>query len=364
MTTYQKSKKNHILFQNIHNFNIDSLPKPCALDLYCGVGGASYGLKQAGFKTIVGIDIITQDNYPINKGFFFLKADCFDLPMNFLKKFDFIWASPPCQMYTGMVTATQRLIHQEKWNKSGLQVDLIKKTRSLLDSTKLAYIIENVPGASKELIKPIALCGTMFSDLKVFRRRLFESNIVLTPKLQKCPMKGMTLGYRGPKYQIKLPVVETLRKGFKYEMPKSYTKIPFNYPSRKGKKIDYAYQPPLSKLKTFRSIFKRNHVFSLSAVLRFEKILVPVSKEQLKVNKSNYEIQKQRQEIKSKISKNKKDIIMFPIYGEHNARGSIDEWKSAMSIPWAKTKKELSQAIPPQYSEFLGKQILKHVKTR
>jgi len=40
-----------------------------------------------------------------------------------------------------------------------------------------------------------------------------------------------------------------------------------------------------------------------------------------------------------------------------NGKSSFALWKSAMGIDWM-TKQELTQAIPPKYTEFLGKQVI------
>lgn len=37
-----------------------------------------------------------------------------------------------------------------------------------------------------------------------------------------------------------------------------------------------------------------------------------------------------------------------------------DEGRQAMGIPWM-TKKELAEAIPPSYTEFIGKQLMSHI---
>ena len=62
-----------------------------ALDLFCGAGGASIGLHQAGFSHIVGIDINKNcgKRYPFD----FVTADALQPPIDFAD-FDMIWASP------------------------------------------------------------------------------------------------------------------------------------------------------------------------------------------------------------------------------------------------------------------------------
>jgi DNA (cytosine-5)-methyltransferase 1 len=120
----------------------------------------SVGLHQAGFK-VTGVDIEVQKNYPFD----FIQANVLDLSIDFLKTFDFIWASPPCQKYT--MAGTQ-------WRLEGKEYpDLIEPTREMLQLSGKPYVIENVPGSP--LINPVLLCGTMF-DLRTYRHRLFETN--------------------------------------------------------------------------------------------------------------------------------------------------------------------------------------------
>lgn len=132
-----------------------------ALDLFCGAGGSSMGLKQAGFEEILGVDINMQPKYP----FEFIQSDIFNLDIKFMKQFDFIWASPPCQAYSIACR------HHKKRGKK--YPDLISKTRDLLLKPKKPFVIENVCEAP--IRKDLILCGQMFG-LKVIRNRAFEIN--------------------------------------------------------------------------------------------------------------------------------------------------------------------------------------------
>jgi DNA (cytosine-5)-methyltransferase 1 len=129
-----------------------------ALDLFCKAGGASMGLSRAGYR-VIGVDIEPQPHYP----FEFVQANALKPPFD-LSRFDLIWASPPCQAYTGMQrinTRAPKRVHPK----------LVEPVRAMLQAAGRPYIIENVPGAP--LIDPIILCGSMFG-LGIWRHRLFE----------------------------------------------------------------------------------------------------------------------------------------------------------------------------------------------
>lgn len=140
-----------------------STRKPRLLDLFCCSGGAGKGYAQAGFE-VVGVDIAVQRHYP----FEFYQDDALDYLRKHADHFDAFHASPPCQAYT----TAQRI-------RGRVHPDLIGPVRDAF--TRIAdgrpWVIENVPGAP--LQNPIELCGAMFEGLRVYRHRLFESNLVV-----------------------------------------------------------------------------------------------------------------------------------------------------------------------------------------
>jgi DNA (cytosine-5)-methyltransferase 1 len=118
------------------------------------------GLYRAGWE-VTGIDIEAQRYYP----FRFLRADVLNLKPEYLRSFDLIWSSPPCQRFSTQTNAwagrTKTRVH---WN-------LIPRTRRLLVEAGVPSIIENVPTAPMR--NDLLLCGAMFG-LRLIRHRIFE----------------------------------------------------------------------------------------------------------------------------------------------------------------------------------------------
>jgi DNA (cytosine-5)-methyltransferase 1 len=145
-------------------------------------------LQQAGFH-VTGVDIEAQPNYP---GDAFVQADALEyLATADLSRFDFIWASPPCQRFTSMARAPNA--------KGRRHPDLLAPTRATLIRIGLPYVIENVPGAP--LVNPITLCGTMFrlrtpdGRFELRRHRLFETSFPVEPP--RCQHELPVIGVYG-----------------------------------------------------------------------------------------------------------------------------------------------------------------------
>jgi DNA (cytosine-5)-methyltransferase 1 len=160
-----------------------------ALDLFCSAGGAGEGYRRAGYD-VTGVDIVRRScGYPCGE---LVIADCLEVmtDLEFLRSFDLIHASPPCQTHS----RTQHL--RDAQGKGTSIVDLIPETRAALAASGRPYVIENVEGAP--LRPDLVLCGSMFPELHVDdstgrrwlkRHRVFESNLLLRPPAP-CDHKG------------------------------------------------------------------------------------------------------------------------------------------------------------------------------
>ena len=255
--------------------------KPRLLDLFCCAGGAGTGYARAGFD-VFGVDLDPQPRYP----FPFRKGNAVTVLEHLLRDgqigwtlpgtacvtcgepphqcvtgfqvwhrladFDAIHASPPCQRFSDLA---KRNGNAHEWP------DLVEPIRELLDETGLPYIIENVEGAP--LVEPITLCGAMFPELRVYRHRLFESNLSLVAP----------------------------------EHPK-HTELTFTHDKRKRH-----YGQPLD-LTTMR----------------------------VQVTGGGN----------------------APVWAKRQAMGGLD---------WM-TGHEVNEAIPPAYTEYLGRQLIEHIKTQ
>lgn len=152
----------------------------------------SEGLRRAGFE-VTAVDINPQ---PHHRGGAFLQADATELLRDrlFLRQFDLIHASPPCQGYS----ALRHLTKGKEYPK------LIETVRFLLQRSGVPWSIEDVPGAPLRGNVTV-LCGTMFGlqtpdgRAELRRHRLFETSwpIALRPACQHGRAGGESLSVTG-----------------------------------------------------------------------------------------------------------------------------------------------------------------------
>ena len=48
----------------------------------------------------------------------------------------------------------------------------------------------------------------------------------------------------------------------------------------------------------------------------------------------------------------------FAVYGNGGGKGSVKQWQDAMGINWTTERKELAEAIPPAYTQYIGQKLI------
>lgn len=147
--------------------------KPLLLDAFscAGIGGDGYAL--AGFE-VVGLDndakALKHNPYTTVHG------DALELlaDSGFVKLFDAIHASPPCQLHS----ATRELANAQG-KGVGRAIDLLPQTFELLRRLDVPWVVENVERSPlRGMTGSVKVCGSAFG-LKVQRHRLFKGNVKL-----------------------------------------------------------------------------------------------------------------------------------------------------------------------------------------
>lgn len=161
-------------------------PPRAVLDLCCGGGGAARGYRNAGFAVWgVDVDPRMEQDYRASGAERFICANALDVLADrlFVRHFDLVHISPPCQHFSQMSRCRPGL--------ADTYPDLITPGRELLLSAGVPFVIENVSGARNWMRNPATLCGTMF-DRRLYRHRLFEpgNGIKLTAPVQAGAVKG------------------------------------------------------------------------------------------------------------------------------------------------------------------------------
>ena len=286
------------------------------------------GYHRAGFDQIVGVDINPQPRYP----FEFVQADALEYLAEHGHEFDAIHASPPCQAYS--------IMHNLPWLKDREYPELILPTREILDGMGKPYVIENVMGAkhgAKGLTKRGLeahglqagwLCGGMFG-LPFYRHRLFATNwFWLAPGHPKHEFKQGMPGAPKP--------CGTWEEGFQENHPGESEQAALASDDGRG-------------LETWPG--RRGEPAGL-AVRQYTRKTGPNA---------------------GKVETVTKTGTTEPGYGttqwQNGAQnngvgiGHAKGWQlaaEAMGIDWMK-REELTQAIPPAYTEYIGHELIKHL---
>ena len=135
---------------------IASKPRPWAIDLFCGAGGLSLGLQEAGFSVLVGADNDQSalETHAHNIDGLTWSGDLSD-PSDLLgclhswgiDHIDLLAGGPPCQPFSRAgVPKIRSLVQSGRWPDNDPRSDLWRSFFTLIDALEpSAVVLENVP---------------------------------------------------------------------------------------------------------------------------------------------------------------------------------------------------------------------------
>lgn len=157
------------------------MKKYTAIDLFCGAGGLTVGLKKAGFNVLAGVEVSKPaiETYLKNhKNHKIYDKDIRELsPIRVLRELglrkgelDLLAGCPPCQGYSSHRTRNKRTSIPDKRND--LVFEFVRFVKAMLPKT---IMMENVPGLAKDrrlkkVIKELVSLGYVFNDTTVVVR--------------------------------------------------------------------------------------------------------------------------------------------------------------------------------------------------
>ena len=135
---------------------LENLPRPWAIDLFCGAGGLSLGLEQAGFSVLAGVDsdAVSIETHAANIKGLTWTGDLSN-PAGFLRQLDewgiervdLVAGGPPCQPFSRAGTSKiGNLVRMGSREARDFRADLWQSFFSIIDRLHpRAVLFENVP---------------------------------------------------------------------------------------------------------------------------------------------------------------------------------------------------------------------------
>ena len=132
--------------------NMEYASNPVAIDLFCGAGGLSYGMKQAGIEILAGIDIDPACRHPFetNVEAKFHQKDVAELSVEFVeslfadKSVRVLAGCAPCQPYSSYTNSSA--VREHEWQ-------LLSKFGEIVEELRPEVVtMENVPRLEKHFV--------------------------------------------------------------------------------------------------------------------------------------------------------------------------------------------------------------------
>ena len=209
--------KSHCELNELHRYAM-TLDGPLAIDLFCGAGGLSLGLVNAGFEVILGVDVKKEaiETHRHHFGGASIQADlsrpeAIQQIVHSLEgtKIDLVAGGPPCQPFSAAgKNKIRSLIRDGTWTESDNRTELWQSFVQVVTAVRpKAVLIENVPDMA------------LGEDSMVFRRLV----VALEHLGYHIDSKIVPTWQHGVPQHRKRLIVVGMRNGLKFEWPEAQT---------------------------------------------------------------------------------------------------------------------------------------------
>lgn len=217
--------------------------KPIAVDLFCGAGGLTEGLRQAGYNVIgaVELDALACSTYKLNhKRVRLWKMDIRSLSGTVMMKalnlrsgeLDLLAACPPCQGFSAM-----RTMNGTRWNRDPRNELIFEVLRIIRSMMPKSVMLENVPGLAESKRYVVFRKGLESLGYCIKWDILNTADFAVPQRRRRLVLLASRLGE--PEFAPKVVNYLTVRQFIEKLTPPERSRDPLhNYSIRRSKKIE------------------------------------------------------------------------------------------------------------------------------
>ena len=182
---------------------VDSIPSIHAIDMFCGAGGLTYGLAQAGIEVVAGVDVDPACRYPYeaNNAAMFIEDDVSSLSASSVAEMinggniSMIAGCAPCQPFSTYSQAAQKRHTRKDWQLVSVFGSLVEQVQPTL------VTMENVPQLVKhpvfrEFLHKLSGYSVEWSIVQAARMGIPQTRRRLVLIASKLGEQGLALSHR------------------------------------------------------------------------------------------------------------------------------------------------------------------------